>query len=258
MRGLTIVAVAVVGMLHAASAEDATVRLGTEGAYKPFNYLDSDGNLAGFDIDIGNALCAEAKLRCEWIVQDWDGLIPGLLAEKFDAVIASMAITDKRQEVVDFTEKYQQTQAILVAATGSVRLRRDAEGNRQGSFHRRAVGDHPEDYVRDNFGDVAEITAYDTVEQAYLDLVAKRIDFYMGEIISVKDGFLRTDLGEGFAIVGDPVYDPRWHGAGAGIAVRKGDDALRQSLNAAIQAIRADGTYRQINDKYFDFDLYGN
>jgi arginine/ornithine transport system substrate-binding protein len=74
----------------------------------------------------------------------------------------------------------------------------------------------------------------------------------------VQEGFLKTNLGEGFAVIGEPVYDPALHGAGAGIAVRKGDDELRQRLDAAIQAIRADGTYKRINDHYFDFDLYGD
>src|ERR671919_862295 len=95
------------------------VKIGTEGAYPPFNSIDPSGELVGFDIDIAKALCSAADLECEFVVQDWDGIIPRLIAKKYDAIVASMSITDERRKVVDFTEKYYQTPAKFVAAKGS-------------------------------------------------------------------------------------------------------------------------------------------
>ena len=95
------------------------VVVGTEGAYPPFNMIDSDGNLVGFDVDISNALCDEAGMTCSFVTQDWDGIIPGLQAKKYDAIIASMSITPKRMEVVDFTSKYYNTPAKFIAAKGA-------------------------------------------------------------------------------------------------------------------------------------------
>ena len=122
MKKLLVAAVAaVVGLAlgPVGAQEMMKVRIGVEGAYPPFNALDSDGKLVGFDIDIGDALCAAAKLDCEWVVQDWDGMIPGLTSEKYDAILASMSITAERLEVVDFSDPYYQEEAALVAAEGN-------------------------------------------------------------------------------------------------------------------------------------------
>ena len=238
-----------------AAADMKKVTLGTEGAYTPFNWIDENGDLQGFDIDIGNALCAAANLECTWVVQDWDGIIPGLLAKKFDAIVASMSITEERKQVVDFTGKYYTTPAKFVRMKGSgieitnEGLEGKAVGVQRATIH--------ENFLNDNYGDIVTIKAYATQDEANLDFGAGRVDLLLADSVVLLEGFLNTPDGQGAEFVGPDFTDPRWFGDGAGIAVRKGESELLDALNGALEAIRADGTYKKINDTYFDFDVYG-
>jgi lysine-arginine-ornithine-binding protein len=276
MRKFTIaLAAAAVAGLAAGSAWaqiQEPVRIGTEGAYPPFNFIDEDGNLQGFDVDIARALCEAAEFECEFVIQDWDGIIPGLLAEKYDAIIASMSITDERKQVVDFTNKYYQTPARFVAADDSgisvvMGDAPDAVGNVDEiefdteSLDGKVVGVQSatihEAFLQDNLGDIVEIRSYGSQEEANLDLTSGRVDMLLADSIALDEGFLKTDAGEGYGFVGPGFTDSRWFGTGAGIAIRKGEDELREAFNAAIAEIRGNGTYEEINAKYFDFDVYG-
>ena len=238
-----------------ASADMKKVTLGTEGAYPPFNWIDENGELQGFDIDIGNALCAAAKLECNWVIQDWDGIIPGLLAKKYDAIIASMSITEERRKKVDFTGKYYTTPAKFVRMKGSgieitdEGLAGMAVGVQRATIH--------ENFLRDNYGDIVTIKAYATQDEANLDFGAGRVDLLLADSVVLLEGFLNTPDGGGAEFVGPDFTDPQWFGDGVGIAIRKGEQELLDALDGAIEAIRADGTYKTINDTYFDFDVYG-
>ena len=249
-----VVAITAFGMV-ASSASAQTVRIGTEGAYPPFNSIDSDGNLVGFDIDIANALCEAAKLQCEFVVQDWDGMIPGLLAKKYDAIIASMSITEERKQKVDFTGRYYNTPAKFVAPKGK-NYDVSPEGLNGLSVAVQRATTH-ENFLRDNFPGL-DIRVYATQDEANADLVSGRVDLGHADSVALMDGFLSTDAGIGFEFVGPDYNVPEWHGVGAGIAVRKGEDDLRMKLDKAIDMIRADGTYAKINAMYFDFDVYGD
>lgn len=240
-----------------ASAKDWTkIRIATEGAYAPFNYVEPSGELAGFDVDIAKALCAELKAECTIVKQDWDGMIPALMARKFDAIVASMSITEERKQKVDFTDKYYQTPARLVAKSGTVvaNLPDDLKGKKIG-VQRETIHDK---FATDNWGEIAEIVRYGTQDEANLDLVSGRVDFIIADSVALNDGFLKTDQGKGFEFVGPEFTDPKWFGVGAGIAVRKQDTDLTAALNKAIAAIRANGVYDQIARKYFDFNVYGS
>ncbi len=258
MKKLILMALSVAFVMAAgtASAQMKKVTLGTEGAYPPFNLIDENGDLQGFDVDIGNALCTAAKLDCTWVVQDWDGIIPGLLAKKYDAIVASMSITEERKQKVDFTGKYYNTPAKFVRKKSSgIEISKAGLDGKTVGVQRATIH---ENFLRDNYGDVVSIKAYATQDEANLDFNAGRVDLLLADSVVLMEGFLNTPDGKGAEFVGPEFTDPRWFGDGIGIAVRKGEGDLLATLNQAIDKIRSDGTYQNINAKYFDFDVYGD
>ncbi len=242
-------------LLAAGGAQAADkLRIGVEGAYPPFSWKESDGSLKGFDIEIAEALCKEMKRECELVEQDWDGMIPALLARKFDAIVASMSITPERKKRVDFTSKYYNTPAKFVARKGSdlkiskAGLKGKRIGLQRGTTH--------QCYMEKMYPD-AELVLYASQEEVFQDLAIGRIDANFSDSIAADDGFLKTDAGKDFAFVGGDQHDPECHGEGAGIALRKRDKELRKEFNDAIKAIRKNGVYQKINAKYFEFDIFG-
>jgi arginine/ornithine transport system substrate-binding protein len=231
------------------------VRIGVEGAYPPFSYTTPDGKLEGFDIDIARALVKAMGAEIELVAQDWDGIIPALLAKKYDAIIASMSITEERKKKVAFTNKYYQTPAKFVAKKGTVKefapevLKGKTVGVQRATIH--------DNYITDNYGKDVKIKRYATQDEAYLDIAAGRVDFLLADSVALSEGFLKKPEGKDFEFVGPDLTDKRWFGEGAGIACRKKDKDLVEMFNKAIEQIRADGTYKAIQDKYFDFNVYG-
>ena len=230
------------------------IRFGVEGAYPPFSKTEADGSVTGFDIDIANALCAEMKVKCTLVKQDWDGIIPALLGRKFDAIIATMDITEERLKKVAFTNKYQHIPARFVAKKGASYESSDAFMKGKSIGVQRATT--MDLYISDNFPS-AKIKRYGSADEAYLDLKAGRLDYVMADSAAIADGLLGKQGGDKFAFVGPKLNEPKWFGYGAGIAIRKQDKDLAMQLNKAIAAIRANGTYKKIQDKYFTFDVYG-
>jgi len=258
MKRLAIIAAAAaLGLVaSAASANDwKTIRIGVEGAYPPFSETTPSGELKGFDIDIALALCEQMQAQCELVKQDWDGIIPALLAKKYDAIIASMSITPERKKKVNFSNKYYSTPGKFVAKEGvdwkdnNDGLKGKVVGVQRGTTHH--------DYMVKRFPDV-ELKLYGTQEEVILDLQAGRIDAVMSDSVQMQEGFLKTADGKGFGFFGGVHNDPEIHGEGAGIAIRKEDDDLRMMFNEAIDAIRANGTYDKIAEQYFDFNVYGS
>jgi polar amino acid transport system substrate-binding protein len=235
----------------AASAQEK-LKLGTEGAYPPFNYANADGTLGGFDIDLGKALCEEMKVECEFIVQDFDGSIPALQAGKFDAII-NITITPERAEKVDFTHKYYQTPPAIavpkdstIAGTTPDDLKGKALGVQNATIHA--------NFAEEKYKE-SEVKSYPTGDDARADMINGRLDAVMdGSIILTE--WLKTEPGACCKLLGTLSPDPAIHGPGVGIALPKGS-TLTPKLNAAIDALRANGKYKEINDKYFSFDAYG-
>lgn len=253
---ISALAVAVTMGAPAASAQDEITKvvIGTEGAYPPFNVLEADGTLTGFDVDIAKALCEEMKVECTFVTQNWDGMIPALLAGKFDAIIASMSITEERKKQVDFSNKYYNTPpAIVVPKDSSITEASDAglAGKVLGAQSSTTHSNYAEAKLPS-----AELKLYPTADEYKLDIASGRIDAVIDDVVVLSE-WLKTEEGACCKVLGTLVPDPVINGPGAGVALRKEDDKLREMFNKAIVAIRADGTYKAINDKYFDFDVYG-
>ena len=242
--------------LSAAQAGDKVLKIGIEAAYPPFAFTQSDGSLAGFDYDIGNALCKQMQVQCKWVEQEYDGLIPSLKVRKVDAVLSSLSITDDRRKSVDFTHPYYRSAARLALKAGTVvgddlsGLEGKRIGVQRSSIHDRFATD-----VLKAKG--VEVVRYTSQNEVYLDLQSGRLDGTLADDVILDQTFLKKPTGQGFAFVGPKLTDPKYFGDGIGIAVRKGDDALAEQFNQALAAIRADGSYQAINARYFDFDVYG-
>lgn len=235
-----------------ASAED--LRLGTEGAYPPFNFMDASGEIKGFDVNIGLALCERIEANCTVVAQDWDGIIPGLLANKYDFIIASMFITDERSKQVDFTDPYYLAAMTHVVAKGSERTELSNEALADMVIGAQG-GTTQANYAEATYPD-ADIRLYPTQDEVNLDMASGRIDMVVGDMLPMLDWITNTEEGACCELTGDPITDPAFVGDGVGIALRQDDDDLRERLNSALQEIRADGTYQAINEKYFDIDVY--
>jgi arginine/ornithine transport system substrate-binding protein len=248
---------ALVLMSSAVTAKEwKTVRIGVEGAYPPFSSVTPAGQLVGFDIEITKALCKQMGVRCTMVQQDWDGIIPALLARKYDAIVASMSITEERKKKVAFTNKYYNTPAKFVRKKGSgIEISKEGLKGKTVGVQRATTHDN---FITGEFGAEVDIKRYATQDEAYLDAVAGRLDLLLADSVAMEDGFLKTDKGKDFEFVGPGFSDVKYFGEGVGIAIRKRDTDLVQMFNKAIDGIRANGTYEKINAKYFPYDVYGN
>jgi polar amino acid transport system substrate-binding protein len=229
-----------------AQAQDLSIKVATEGAYPPFNAKDASGELVGFDVEIAKALCDEMKAKCEIVAQDWDGIIPGLVAKKYDAIVASMSITDERKAMVDFTDRYYSNYLRIVAKKDSgVTSADDLKGKTVGAQRATVAAT----WAEDKLGRGSTVKLYDTQTAAYSDLEAGRLDALLSDVYPAYD-WLKDK--PDFQFVGEniDINDV------IGIAVRKGDDKLREALNSALKTIRENGVYAKINEKYFPFDIY--
>ena len=246
---------AVAALLATTALAGATeMKVCVEGAYPPMSMMNEKGEIVGMDIDLTNALCAEIGVDCPLVKTDWDAMIPSLLEGKCDAIIASMSITPERAQVVAFTQKYLQSPNMFIGKAGT-----DMTDTTEGLSGKRVGvqrGTIAHDFMAGEFADV-ELGLYGSEEDIYLDLTAGRIDAAFVDAGTGEIAFLSTPAGEGFAFFGAPHREVKYFGEGAGIALRPGEDELREKLNGAIKAIRANGKYMEINNQYFSTDQYG-
>ncbi|WP_136661550.1 transporter substrate-binding domain-containing protein [Nitratireductor sp. XY-223] len=224
-----------------------TLHVGVDPGYPPFSEIDDADRLIGFDIDIARELCVRMDVECAFVRQDWEGLIPALRAGRFDAIVSSMSITEKRRELVAFTERYYSSGVRFVARKGSGFDADDAAGRTVGAIRATVASD----WLEDNRSRFAGIRLYD--DQGALDraLIEGRVDAMFGDALGFWK-WLGSPEGAGFAYAGEPYRLDE----GIGIALRREDEALLRRLNDALGAILADGTYGTINARYFPFSIY--
>jgi len=235
---------------HAMAGEP--LRIATEGAYPPFNYIDDQGNLSGFDVEIAKALCQAMNAECTLEAVKWDDILPGLTQNKYDAVIASMAQTPERQKFADFTDYYYRSRSTFVGSPTKPFVQ-TSEG--LSGLTLTAQRDTVQArYLQDNFSDTATIRNAPTTDEAFAMLVRGETDAVLSDSLTIF-GFLQTPEGAAFDFVGSPLpeSDPS---STARIAVRKGDTQLLNAFHKALRDIRLNGTYDKINRRYFPFSIY--
>ncbi len=237
------------------AADQEVLRVATDGTYPPFSELGEDGQMVGFDIDIAQALCDEMKVTCEFKRIEWNGLIPALKAGKIDAIIASMNANEERRKSVTFSAPYYGNPGIFVRAKGSdFELNADSMKGSVIGVLRSSIFD---DYVTEEMKDWdVTIQRYSSQEEANLDIQSGRIDVLFADKIVLQNGFLDREEGKNFEAFGPELNDPKYFGEGISIAVRLDEQDLADRFTNAIQAIRANGEYQKVNDKYFTYDIY--
>ncbi|RLM27305.1 arginine ABC transporter substrate-binding protein [Brenneria alni] len=237
-----IVAALFAGVSISASAAE-TIRFATEASYPPFEFIDTDNNIQGFDIDLANALCKEIQATCTFSNQAFDSLIPGLKFRRFEAVIAGMDITPEREQQVSFTQPYYDNAALFIAQKGKVAGVAALKGKRVGVQN----GTTHQKYLMDKHSDIATVP-YDSYQNAVLDLKNGRLDAVFGDAAVVNEWLKQND---NLSAVGQNVTDKDYFGIGLGIAVRQNNDELLKKFNDALSKIKQDGTYQTIYQKWF-------
>lgn len=229
------------------------LRVGVEGNYPPFSQLGADGKLSGFDIDIANAVCAQMKVECQLVQQEWDGMMPALNAKKFDIIVASMTITEERKKAADFSDPYYDVPSRFVAKAGAFKDHTAASLKGKKII---VLRNSPRaKYIQDTYKE-SEILLVAKEADVYMELAAGRGDIGFGSSVVSAEAFLKKPEGKGFAQVGNTVTLSG--GSGVGIALRKGEDDLRNKVNAALKTIKTSGQYKSMAAKYFDFDISGD
>lgn len=248
MRKLIVAAsVALAMMAGVAHAQERNLRIAFDVPYEPFEYKDENGELTGFEVELAEAMCEEMKANCEFVIQAWDGMIPGLMARKFDLIMSSMSITPERAERVLFSDPYYNTPGGWFGPEDfdtDVTDMEAMEGKTVGVQRGTTMDTH----VTEEMGGVVSIKRYTTADDMVLDLEGQRLDVVFVDYPVGEQTVLSKD---GFKEVGEPVK----LGEGVGVAMRKRDKELAEEVNAALATLKEDGTYDTIMKKYFEYDI---
>ena len=275
MKKILLPFLALIILSLSSSINAKSIRIGTEGAYPPWNNLNSAGELEGAEIDFGNEACKRMGVDCEWVTQDWDGIIPALLNGKYDIIIAGMSITEERKQKVNFTNGYMTDGArfavlkdsgladLKIAGMAKVNL------NNAGGKEQAAIGQliaamngknvcvqsstiH-QNFLEKHMSGAVEVSLYQAVDDHNLDLAAGRCDAILADVGSIID-FMETDGGVDIAFTG-PTFSGGVFGDGVGGAIRKEDTDILDMWNKVIAEMSEDGTTANITKKWFGRDI---
>ncbi len=248
----------IIGTISGASAEK--LRVGMECTYAPFNYKTADGDLAGYDVDVADGVARIIGAELEFVCQEWDGMIPALLANKFDLIIASMSITEKRMKKIDFSGPYRfSTGRILGSKSKKMNLFDDAGNPIPENFKGLRVGLERATTYSSWFKDIlpgANVVLYDGSEPLYLDLQNGRVDLIMTNPMKAFLKFLSKENGAGFEFKGPTVDEVKYFGIGVGIGMRQGEKELKGRLNEALKELINSGELETYALKIFPFKLH--
>jgi arginine/ornithine transport system substrate-binding protein len=239
-----------------AQARDySEIRLGVDIPYEPFMYRQPDGELTGFEIELGNAVCEYLEVTCTWVEQDWDGIIPGLLARNYDAIMSSMAITEERAQRVLFSEPYYTTPSAWITTRD-----RDIDIVDRDSLEGLVVGVQratlQDNYVSELYGDLVEIRRYTSADDVVTDMRAGRLDLtFMDYPVAESSMAIDTEESQ-FQRISNFIKEPEHiFGKGVGVAFRQRDEALAERFNEALATLKENGTYDEIMERYFNYDI---
>ena len=233
MKSLLCGAVLAFVVTGALADDHSVVRLGTEGAYAPWNFINDSGEVDGFERDLGDELCARAELTCEWVTNDWDSIIPNLVSGNYDVIIAGMSITDERDEVIDFTQAYTPPDPSTFAAL-------DANVDLAGGVIAAQTGTIQAGYIATTGATLVEFATPDETIAAVMNGEA--------DAVLADASFIDTAIAanSGLVVAGDPVA----LGGGVGMGIRESDGELRAKFDAAIQSMKDDGSLNTLIAKW--------
>ena len=269
---LTFVSILLATITVSYAGDWSKIKIGTEGAYPPWNGTNAAGELEGAEIDLATDLCARMNAECEFVVQDWDGMIPALEIGKYDAIMAGMSITEERMVKIDFSIGYMTEPASLSALNGSVlgtlkapgkvnldNMDSEAKGllaTIQSALAGTTVGVQTstthENFLNE-YMDGVDIKVYDTQQNMELDLAAGRIDAALSDKASMQ-AFAETGVGTRVKLIGPDFFGGSF-GGGVGVGIRKSDSDLTAMFNKAISEANSDGSIKRISIKWFGKDI---
>jgi histidine transport system substrate-binding protein len=257
MKKLALCVALAVMATGAMAKEWKTVRIGVDASYPSFESKAANGQVVGFSVDLTRALCAKMNVRCVWVEQDFDGMIPALKGKKFDAIVSSMTVTDKRRTQIDFSDKLFDAPARMVTKAGSPLLptAQSLKGRHVGVEQGTTQEAYAKAYWEPNG---VTVVSYQNQDQVYADLTSGRLDAALQDEVQADAGFLKTPRGKGFAWAGPEVKDPKTIGDGTAVGLRKSDTDLKAMFNQALAQAHQDGTFQRLEKQYFDFDIYSS